>query len=550
MKIYRNNQCFSGWNIRALIYIIYHKGLKILSISLITFSILNSCNACDLIYPPDDNKTEELMFLAAAWLLTQPTPDAPQNVVVLADEDSFRISWEAVSGATGYNIYWTDTGDATMSDTKIADVTDPYIHGTFASSTTHSYIVTAKIGSKESAPSSAVSATTSVILSGSLARLVATDPQANDNFGYSVDMSDDYLVVGAPNEDGASSATDADRGAVYVYKRTGSSTYGSGVKLTPTGSADSDIFGTSVSISGDFIIVGAVETGAIGSQIGKAYVFRRTAVNSWTQEAKLLASDPLAGDQFGNSVSISGNYAIVGAFGKNSGEGAVYFFHRDSSGTWSSGVKKTSGSSSSYKFGRSVAIDGDYAVVGEYQDPGSGSEQGTAYVYHRTGTNTWDSGVELTYGSKADYDWFGHSVSISGDYAIVGAPGNVTGTNSNGYAVVYHRTATTTWDGGTRIDPGGGGADDQIGFSVDIYGDRLLIGAPGVDGSTTDEGEAYMYTLNVTWVLDQSLSASDPESGDQFGFAVGVSSYGGAICAPYEDGGLGDPKPNSGTCYY
>lgn len=549
MKIFIKSPGVRFDELKDLIGTVYKKGLNFISVLLLSVSFIVPLTSCEFFFPPEDNKEEELLLLLGIWWLTRTVPDAPQNVVVLADDDSFRISWDPVDGATGYNIYWSDTGDASKSDIKIADVTRPYIHGPFAANTTHSYMVTAKNSVRESRGSTPVSATTGDLLTGSLSRLMATDPEAGDNFGYSVDMNDDFLVVGAPFESGSGGS---DRGAVYVYRRTGTNSYGSGVKLTASDGVDGDQFGYSVSIAPGMIVVGAPYVNG-GSYYGAAYVFRNTGSNTWTQEKKLISSNPAANEAFGYSVSISNLYAgdyyvIAGAPGKNSNAGVIYFFRRDSTGSWSSGVEKSSPTSTGNdQFGFSVGISGDYAAVGEIWDAAGGSKRGSVFVFHRTGINTWDSGVNIGSGST-DVDYFGSSVSISGDYLVAGAPSGA----SAGYAVVFHRTGTTTWDSGSSINPTGGAASDQIGFSVDVYGERISIGAPGSDGGSTDEGAAYMYTRSGTnsWGSEQILTASDPQNGDKLGFSVGVSSYGGVVCASLEDGGAGDPSADSGTCYY
>jgi len=178
------------------------------------------------------------------------------------------------------------------------------------------------------------------------------------------------------------------------------------VKLKDINGAANDNFGWSVAISGDYAIVGAPSDDDSGEDSGSAFIFYRSA-GTWVQQDTLLGE--AAGDNFGYSVSISGDsVAIVGAVG----EAAAYIFRR-SGNSWSREDKLTG----SGLFGCSVAISGDYAIVGEYQD---NLFTGAAYIFKRNGTS-WTQQVKLVATDGANYDFFGYSVAISGNYAIVGA---------------------------------------------------------------------------------------------------------------------------------
>ncbi|TFB11899.1 hypothetical protein E3V55_02505, partial [Candidatus Marinimicrobia bacterium MT.SAG.3] len=249
-------------------------------------------------------------------------------------------------------------------------------------------------------------------------KITAADGAAGDLFGNSVSISGDYAVVGARRDDdnGISS------GSAYVYKRTGTSWAQEAKLLASDGAAD-DLFGWSVSISGDYAVVGARRDDDNGISSGSAYVYKRTGT-SWAQEAKLLASDGAADDLFGWSVSISGDYAVVGAFGDDDNgtdAGSAYVFKRTGT-SWAQEAKLlASDSGVGDQFGNSVSISGDYAVVGAWLDDDSGSASGSAYLFTRSGTS-WAQKAKLLASDGATEGFFGKSVSISGDYAIVGAP--------------------------------------------------------------------------------------------------------------------------------
>ena len=148
-------------------------------------------------------------------------------------------------------------------------------------------------------------------------------------------------------------------------------------------------------------------------------------------------------------------------------------------------------------FGNSVAISGDYAIVGApYEDTG-GSSAGAAYIFRRTDTNTWDAGVKIQASVPHANDFFGRSVAISGDYAIVGAYlEDAGGTWDAGAAYIFRRTDTNTWDAGTKIMASDKQAGDYFGISVAISGDYAIVGAPWEDpGGITDAGSAYFYRI-------------------------------------------------------
>jgi len=209
-------------------------------------------------------------------------------------------------------------------------------------------------------------------------------------------------------------------------------------KLVASDGYSGDEFGHSVAISGNYAIVGAYHDDDDGESSGSAYIFERSG-SGWVEQAKLTASDGTAGDWFGYSVAISGDYAIVGAFfddAKGSSSGSAYIFERSSSG-WVEQAKLTAsdGYQSDY-FGRSVAINGDYAIVGAYYDDDNGSCSGSAYIFERSGSG-WVEQAKLTASDGYNYDYFGYSVALSGNYAIFGAYGDDDDGSYSGSAYVF-----------------------------------------------------------------------------------------------------------------
>ena len=207
------------------------------------------------------------------------------------------------------------------------------------------------------------------------AKLMASDAQASDYFGYSVAVAGDTVVVGARDED----SEGLNAGAAYVFVRNGT-TWTEQAKLMASDAQAGDWFGYSVAVSGDTVVVGAYYEDSGGSDAGAAYVFVRNGT-SWSQQGKLVAGDAQADDQFGQSVAISGDTVVVGAHYEDDGgsdAGAAYVFVYDGT-AWTEQDKLVAGDAQvDGRFGYSVAVSGDTVVVGA---SGEGSYAGAAYVF-------------------------------------------------------------------------------------------------------------------------------------------------------------------------
>jgi hypothetical protein len=378
-------------------------------------------------------------------------------------------------------------------------------------------------------------------------KIIMPDPEASALLGISVAISGDYMIAGALLED---SGGTTDAGAAYIYRRTGINTWDTGTKVVSNNPEVSGWFGACVSISGDYAIVGVRQENVNGiTDAGAAYIYRRTGTNTWDTGTKIVASDPEASAFFGESVSISGDYVIVGAPEKNldgntTNVGAAYIFRRTGINTWDSGTQVVASDTreAGDRFGTSVSISGDYAIVGaRYEDPGGTTDAGAAYIYRRTGTNTWDTGTKIVASGLDASASFGQSVAISGNYAIVGALlEDIGGITYAGAAYIYRRTGTNTWDTGTRIVASDPEASALFGRGVSIYGDYAIVGAVNEDpGGITDAGAAYIYrrTGTNTWDTGTRIVASNPAGNDQFGVSVAISGDYAIVGALQEDPG-------------
>jgi hypothetical protein len=346
------------------------------------------------------------------------------------------------------------------------------------------------------------------------AKLTAADAAASDSFGVSVSVSGDTAVVGAHRDDDAGGNPDS--GSAYVFTRSGG-VWTQQAKLTAADAAFFDLFGISVSVSGDTAVVGALGDDDAGTDSGSAYVFTRSG-GVWTQQAKLTAADAAAFDQFGISVSVSGDTAVVGAHGDDdaaTSSGSAYVFTR-SSGVWTQQAKLTAADpGANDQFGVSVSLSDDTVVVGAYFNNDAGPDSGSAYVFTRSG-GVWTQQAKLTAADAAAFDQFGISVSVSGDTMVVGAnlDDHAGGTNA-GSAYVFTRTGGvwTQQAKRTAADAAGG---DQLGISVAVSGDTAVVGAIGDDDAGTDSGSAYGFRsadCNANGVLDEcELAGNDCNS--------------------------------------
>ena len=491
-------------------------------------------------------------------------PDAPQDISATGANGKVTLAWSTVGGASSYNIYTNTTGSVTTSDTLISNATISYVHTGRTNGVTYYYRVSAVSSTGEGPLSNEVSAKP-IPYSEMVQKIAAGDSQADDYFGYSVSISGDYAIVGGTGD------PLSDAGAAYIFHRTGTSTWDAGTKITAPDAQVGDYFGCSVSISGDYAIVGAYgESGGAGDPkpyAGAAYIFHRTGTNTWDTGTKIISPDASAADDFGYSVSISGNYAIVGANGTGwSNEGAAYIFHSTGTNTWDAGTKIISPDAQANDwFGVSVSISGDYAIVGAWwEDGGAGdplSDAGAAYIFHRTGTNTWNTGTKIVAPDAQADEWFGASVSINGDYAIVGAHLEDGGAGDplpdKGAAYIFYRTATNTWDAGTKIMPPDAQGNNYFGYSVSISGDYAVIGAyahlesDGTGDAIPGAGAAYIFhrTGTNTWDFENKITAPDAWDYDYFGYSVSISGAYVIVGAYMEDGGAGNPLTDAGAAY-
>jgi hypothetical protein len=367
------------------------------------------------------------------------------------------------------------------------------------------------------------------------AYLKPSNTGAGDQFGASLAMDGDTIVVGAPFEDSAATGIDgnqgdnsaADSGAVYVFTRSGSTwTQQAYVKASNAGATD--YFGADVSLDDATLAVGArledsAATGINGAQAnesagdsGAAYVFTRTG-STWTQQAYVKASNTGAGDAFGVAIDVDGNTLVVGAINE----------------------------------------DGSVPGVNGNEADNAASNAGAAYVFVRSGS-AWTQQAYLKSSSLDAGDAFGRAVTVSGDTLAVGAINEdsvATGINGNhsddsatdaGAVYVFVRSAST-WSQQAYVKAPNTDAGDLFGFCVELDGDVLAVTArdedsavtgvdpPSGDDSALSAGAAYLYgRTGSTWSNAAFIKASNTESGDAFATDMAFSGQSLVVGAPLE----------------
>lgn len=320
--------------------------------------------------------------------------------------------------------------------------------------------------------------------------------------------------------------------------------HASEVILTPMGGAIGDGFGQSISVSGDWAIIGACRDDDMGSDAGAAYVFKFSN-GSWIQHAKLIAGDGRPHDLFGIDVAISGNLAIVGAGNAKFGTGAAYVF-MNNGGQWQQQAKLTPADGTENDcFGYSVDIDGENAVVGAYRNGAKGAESGAAYMFSNQ-SGYWHQVAKLIPSSGNAGDQFGRSVSVSDGWAAVGAMRNdQRGTDAG--AVYFFQQINGRWTEKQRATASVAQSNAFFGFSVDVSGDWAIVGASAHDGAAADSGAVFMFQRSGgTWFERTHLNAPDTSAGGIFfGRSVAVSGNWAIIGADGHDG----VAMNAGAAY-
>ncbi len=357
-------------------------------------------------------------------------------------------------------------------------------------------------------------------------RLVAPDPAALEMFGTAVAIQGDLAAVGAPGDDQIGN----NAGAVFIFRRSGLA-WVQEAKLL--GSVAGDLYGASVALTGTpatgvRLLVGAPNATAITR--GAAFVYTRVSAGNWGTPVQLhsLASPALVDqDAFGSSVAVSsgavGTFAIIGAPG-NSGAGLAHVFRLNGS-SWVQDGARLAGTVAQTRFGQAVAIDGanGFALV---SSQGTTSNPGAVFSFQRVTSPSisWGSGPALS-ASLANFDGFGRSIAMSGNWALIGAPG-ADGSRVDAGAVHFFQRTGSVWSGQPRKFSTNQTEFGEYGSSVAISDDRALVGAPN---ERNGDGHLYVLSRNGTNWGEAPPMFLALVSGGYLGASAALSAQGEAI---------------------
>ncbi|MCX6318722.1 MAG: hypothetical protein NTW29_15680 [Bacteroidetes bacterium] len=373
------------------------------------------------------------------------------------------------------------------------------------------------------------------------ASATANDGQAGNWLGMAVDIYSNFAVVGAPHD---TVNNKENQGSVYVFLRNGG-VWTQWAKLTANDGAAGDLFGSAVAVYGDYVVVGAPnDTIGVNVAQGSVYIFRTNGIN-YTQQAKIVAADGAAEDRFGTSVAIEDATVLIGADSDDEGlmvdNGSAYVYTRLGN-TWTQEAKFIPANAINFgQFGTAVSFSNNTAMIGAART--SQGYRGAAYFFVRSGV-VWSQQAMVISQSAFSVNSFGRSLSIDFDKAVVGEREHL---GNTGRAVVFERSGTV-WTRTTTIEVPFPEAGDEVATAVCVSGDYLLLGAPG-DKVITQEGitgAAYLYKYNGgSWNLLRKIEDADGTPQSRLGQALAIDGYNGfnlVIGAPYINAGLPGEK--------
>lgn len=351
-------------------------------------------------------------------------------------------------------------------------------------------------------------------------KLTAIDANGADSFGNTVDVSGDVAIISADLD----SVYGSSSGSAYVYRQSADGLWHHEYKLVPSDGRAGQAFGVDAAISGNRAIVGAFFDDDRGRSAGAAYIFQESGLGRWDQVAKLIGNDTETIDHFGESVAISGGTAIIGADledARGNDSGSAYIFQDDGAGNWHQTAKLTaSDGRSGDNFGVDVAIDGNTAVVGASEDDEGTNDTGAAFVFREDANGAWRQIAKLTASDAGNSDWFGWQVDISGRDIIVGANGGYSGDDYPGAAYIFREDESGGWNEIAKLTASDAEEGDRF-STVSISGDWAVVGAYRDSAPASSSGSAYVFHDDGTrWSQVAKITASDGGVDDWFGYSV------------------------------
>ncbi len=489
---------------------------------------------------------------------------APSAAYTLASDGTPTIITLAATDADGHAITWSyEVVSGSLGGTAVSIVGSVFMITPSVDTNDEGEFQLRFIASDGVSFDAEVSAFTLVFIldwaTSTLARTLdnpnSYDTAAYDFFAHDLAIDGDYAIISAYQEDDAGGNLQA--GKAYIFNVTTGALVHTLDNPNAYGTSDSDYFGQAVAIHGNHAIITApYEDSDTGLNPGAAYIFNVTTGALVHTLDNPNAYGTSADDYIGFVVDISDNYAIVGAQYEDdaggSGSGKAYIFDVTTGALlFTLDNPNAYGTSVNDFFGYSVGVSGNYAIVGAAgEDAAGGNASGKAYIYNAsTGALVHTLNNPNAYGTSAN-DTFGYSVAVDGNYAIVGAYGDANASgNYAGAAYIFNVTTGALVH--TLLNPNAYGTSgfDFFGESVDISGDYAIVGAQNEDDSGgTESGKAYIFNVS-TGALIRTLDNPNifgTSGEDGFGLALGISGRYVIVGASREDEASGI---NSGKAY-
>jgi len=360
----------------------------------------------------------------------------------------------------------------------------------------------------------------------------ASDGTGSDTFGFAMDIEGNLAIVGAPFDD--DTANFAGSAYMFSYDAVGQ-VWSEDQKLLATDGMAEDSFSTAVALSGDVVVIGARGVDDDGATSGAAYMFRYDQnASQWVEEAKLTAPDAAAGDVFGSGVAVDGDVVVLGApgdddNGTDSGSAYVYRYN-DGTGQWEQEAKLLAfDGQADQEFGRSAVVRGNLIIIGAPSpSAGIGGPGGAGYVFRFNGS-TWAQDGKIQSLPVNPDSGFGTSMAISGDVVIVGAPGDAE-------SATIFREISGVWVQEQDLTAFDGAGNDNFGISVDVSGNTAIVGAPFDDDFGNGSGSAYVFRYDgLGWTTTGKMMPIGASPLDFVGYAVAVEGFRSIVGAIGDD---------------
>ena len=383
---------------------------------------------------------------------------------------------------------------------------------------------------------------------------VPSDRHFLDDFGTSVAIDGDYAIIGDPKHGFDADYENAiqNTGAAYIFEKDNNGDWVEVQKLVSPDRVTNQYFGRYIDISGNYAVVGVNaetkdENGANSlASAGAVYIYERQTNGQWVFAQKIVASDRALGDNFGGSVAIDGDNLVIGALGiepstlaSKQESGGFYYFKMNASNIWvEQEVVFANIPFGGDQLGARIAIDGNYTVVSSLQADGVVQNVGVAYVFELN-EGTWEEVSYITTTLEEDEnDFFGQTIAISGNYALIGSTNLGSSAGGNGFKddvgviYLYERDGNGDWIRMQEITAETPTTGGSFGASASIDGSTIVIGATNEDGGYN--GMAHVYEIeNGVAIKKQTINSE--ATGDILGQAVGVSGDNILITAPFQD---------------